>query len=242
MSLPTFYKATRPDGTSFTRGMDGTVRWRVGEITRHPLDLPINDRGNASEYLSVSDVASECTGMRWPCRLFVVAPASSRTRVWQPQPSTLPHKHAAAALRVVAERPAHEALGPMGEHVADLIARLGAHGDAARDAAWAAARAAAGAAARAAAWDAAWAAAGAAARDAAWAAARDAAWAAARAAAWDAARDAAWAAARAAARDAAWAAAGLLVRDLISTEHYDALTRVGRTVLGPIHPDDPALS
>src|SRR3990167_9574055 len=52
--------------------------------------------------------------------------------------------------------------------------------------------------------------------------------AAARAAAWDAARDAAraaawgaaWAAAGAAARDAAWA---LVVRDLISQEHFDAL-------------------
>jgi len=64
--------------------------------------------------------------------------------------------------------------------------------DAARDAPWAAA----GAAADAAAWDVAWAAARAAARAAAW----DAAWAAARAAAWDAA----WAAARAAARAAAW--------------------------------------
>ena len=66
--------------------------------------------------------------------------------------------------------------------------------DAARDAAWAAARAAAGAAA----WAAARAAAGAAAWDAAgaaaWAATRAAAWAAAGAAAWDAARDAAWAA------------------------------------------------
>ena len=83
--------------------------------------------------------------------------------------------------------------------------------DAARAAAWDAARAAAWAAA----WDAAWAAAGAAAgaaawaaardaaRDAAWGAARDAAWAAAWAAARDAARDAAWGAARAAARDAA---------------------------------------
>ncbi len=56
-------------------------------------------------------------------------------------------------------------------------------------------------------WAAAWDAAG----DAAWDAARDAAWAAAGAAAWaaagDAARDAAWDAARAAARDAAWDAA-----------------------------------
>jgi len=79
--------------------------------------------------------------------------------------------------------------------------------DAARDAAWAAARAAAGATARDAAWAAARAAAGATARDAAWAAARDAAWDAARAAAWDPARDAARDPAWAAARDAAWDAA-----------------------------------
>ena len=58
---------------------------------------------------------------------------------------------------------------------------------------------------------AAWAAARDAARDAAWAAARDAAWAAARAAAWDAA----WAAARAAARDAAWNAAWDVQADLL---------------------------
>ena len=69
---------------------------------------------------------------------------------------------------------------------------------AAKDAAWAAARAAAKvvawAAARAAAWAATWAAA----KDAAWTAAWDAAWAAAKAASWDAA----WAAAKAAAWDA----------------------------------------
>ena len=72
-----------------------------------------------------------------------------------------------------------------------------------------------------------------AARDAAWDATRDAAWDAARAAARDAARDAAWDAARYAARDAARAAArdaardaalALLVRDLITTKHFDALT------------------
>ena len=66
-------------------------------------------------------------------------------------------------------------------------------------------------------------------------------------AAWDAARDAAMNAAmnaaRGAAMNAAWyaardAAMGLLVRDLISREHYDALTLIWRTTVGPIHPDD----
>ena len=84
----------------------------------------------------------------------------------------------------------------------------------------------------------------AAARAAAWAAARDAAWAAAWAAARAAARDAAWAAAAAAARDAAVA---LVVRDLIgqhglTQDHYDTLTRPWRTVIGPIHPDDPEVT
>jgi hypothetical protein len=84
-------------------------------------------------------------------------------------------------------------------------------------AAWVAARVAAGEAARAAAWvaarDAAKAAAGDAAWDAAWAAAWDAAKAAAGDAAWDAARVAAWDAAGDAAGDAAWAAAWAAARD-----------------------------
>ena len=52
-------------------------------------------------------------------------------------------------------------------------------------------------------------------------------------AAWGAARDTAWSAAWYAARDAA---AALVVRDLISCEHYDALTLPWREVVGPIHP------
>jgi hypothetical protein len=51
----------------------------------------------------------------------------------------------------------------------------------------------------------------------------------------DAARDAAWGAARDAALDAALA---LLVRDLITPEHYRTITRAWATVVGPAHPDD----
>ena len=74
---------------------------------------------------------------------------------------------------------------------------------------------------------------------AAWYAARYDAWHAA----WYAARDAAWYAG-----SAAWASAGkvaraaaraLVVRDLITTDQYDTLTRTWREVIGPIHPDDP---
>lgn len=79
--------------------------------------------------------------------------------------------------------------------------------------------------------------------NAAWDAARDAALDAAWDAAWDAARDvaddAAWDAVRSAAdypvRDAALA---LLVRDLISEDDYDLLTRPWRQAIGPIHSDD----
>ena len=65
-----------------------------------------------------------------------------------------------------------------------------------------------------------------------------AAWCAAGSAAWSAAWDAAWSAAR----DATWdAARALVVRDLISAEHYDTLTAPWRTSIGPIHPEDPDL-
>ena len=91
-------------------------------------------------------------------------------------------------------------------------------------------------------------------RDAARAAAGDAARISALGAARDVARDATWSAVRATVRDAteaaawaagwaaAWAAAALVVRDLISAEHYDELTRVVRAAGFVVHPDDEPLS
>ena len=63
-------------------------------------------------------------------------------------------------------------------------------------------------------------------------------------AAWRAARDAGWYAGWYAEWDAAWAAArdaagALVVRDLLTAEDYDTLTRPWREAIGPIHPDDP---
>ena len=55
-------------------------------------------------------------------------------------------------------------------------------------------------------------------------------------------RDATEAAAWAAGWAAAWAAAALVVRDLISAEHYDELTRVVRDAGFVVHPDDEPLS
>ena len=249
--MHTYYKAVRPDGTDF---YSGTVQWAPPEchegdwIVRHPTATEVGT--DASSYLSVSTVPTDCVGMKWPCRLFEVE------AVGDVEPDThLRHKVVGLAFRVVRELDSHIALGPQGEHVAALIdraARLtGAETDRLR-AAWAAAREAARGAAWTAAWAAAWAAAREAAREAARTAALGAAWDADRDADRDAARDATWDAAWAAARGAAWdaareadqdaaldAARGLLARDLISAEHYDTLTRPWRTAVGPIHPDDP---
>ena len=225
--MTTYYKAVRPDGMDFRTG---TVRWLPpvgdpmpggGMVVTHPTSRKRTD-GGADGYLSVATVATECTGMRWPCRLAVVEP--TRAAAWTPDPGTLPSKRASWQWLVVAEIDAHQALGPQGREVAAIIDRarmlpadelrqwVAAWG-AARDAAWDAAWDAARVAARVAAWDAAWV--------AAWGAAWDAARGAARGAAWDAAWDAA--------RDAALAT---LVRDLITPKQYDLLMAPWRTVIG----------
>ena len=232
--MTTYWKAVRPDGTDFHTG---TVQWappagHVGEwLVRHPTASVIGD--GASGYLSVASVPTDCTGMDWPCRLLEVEAVGEVTT-----PNlALPHKRAGVAFRVLREAPATEALGPQGEHAAALIRsipditrttanRVALARRAVLDAAWNASRKASRKASRNATSDAS--------REAAWDAARDAAWDASREAALGAARDAAW--------EAVWEAVwALLVRDLITTGHYDTLTRPWRTAVGPIHPDDPAL-
>jgi hypothetical protein len=229
----TFYKATEPDGTSF---YDGKTKWQVGRVVRHPnphLELGLCSIG----VLHYSDAPGETLlGGSWPCRLFEVEPRG-------PMIGPKNHKYGTAALKVVRELPAWQALGLNGEEVAALIERAGrltpeecerlsaardaarsAARSAARDAAWNAARDAALSAARSAAWN------------AAWSAARNAAQDAARSAARSAARDAAWSAARNAARNAAWdaawdaaqsavlsAAVALVVKDLLTAEQFELL-------------------
>jgi len=222
--MPTYFKAVHPDGSSFH---DRRFRWLpesgpiAGHVVTHPTATTVG--GDSSQYLSVSVSPTDCTGMQWPCRLLEVEPVDGH-EVTTPRPEGLPSKRAAVAWRVVRELPATDALGPNGVHVAALLERAGrlTYDESRRlDSAWAAAWGA---------WDAAW--------DAAWDSAWAAAWTAARDAAWDAAWDAARDAARGA-RDAAWDAAGaLVVRDLISTEHYDTLTRPWASVIGKVHPDD----
>ena len=126
------------------------------------------------------------------------------------------------------ELPAPEVFGPQGAHVVALLER-------ARHLTLDEARALAPV------WDDALADALGDASDAAWDAAESAALAATLAATLTAALAAVEEAAALgdalyAVRDAAGA---LVVRDLITTEDYDTLTRPWRTVIGPIHPDDP---
>ena len=211
-----YFKATRPDGTDFYTGsVDYAAALASGELVTHPSP----GESGAGGYLSVSVSPSDCTGMSWPCRLFAVEPGDP----WTPDPDEWPSKRACHSLRVVRELPAHEALGPQGVHVAALIDRTRSLTADEADR-------------LAAAWDAAWSAARDAIRGTAWDTTRDAAWSAARDAIWGATRDTTWAAVRLTVRDSTRA---LVVRDLISTEHYDTLTAPWRAVIGRIHPDDP---
>lgn len=131
--------------------------------------------------------------------------------VTTPSPIILPKKRAGVAFRVTGELPAPDVFGPQGVHVAALLERA-CHLTLDEARALAPVRVAA--------------------RDAA----RDAALGGARGGAWDAVWEA-----TCAAWDAAWSAVALVVRDLITTEDYDTLTRPWREVIGPIHPDDPEL-
>ena len=224
----TYYKATRPDGTSF---YDSRTRWEVGEATVHPDYRPELGLCSAG-VLHAADVPAETLlGGSWPCRLFRVEPEPDGELIGPEG-----HKWGGPAWRVVEELPPWQALGPNGEEVAALIeraSRLSTPEIVALEAARAAARAAA--------WFAA--------PGAAWTAARAAALDAARAAALDAARAAAWAAARAAVRAAApepptWedvpagasaarsAAHALVVRDVLDPGAFDVLYGPWREAVG----------
>ena len=117
----TYYKAVRPDGTSFH---DRSFRWLPesgpveGHTVTHPTASTVGE--HASSYLSVSVTPTDCTGMRWPCRLFEVMPAGE---VVTPEPDSFPNKRAAVAWQIVRELPATDALGPQGVQVAALTER-----------------------------------------------------------------------------------------------------------------------
>ena len=95
------YKATRPDGTDFRTGtIDYAKALETGEVIRHPEKFK---RNNPSTYLSVSITPTDCTGMRWPCRLFRVEAVGRKFKN-----DGLENKRCCSAIRVVEELPAHE--------------------------------------------------------------------------------------------------------------------------------------
>lgn len=132
----TYYKAVQPNGTDFHTGRIDYLA--EGEIT-HPAPSA-KGTTDAAGYLSVSIVATDCTGSSWPARLLEVEAVGA---VWAPH-SDLPNKRAVKALRVVRELDAHLLLGPQGREIAALVERAktltyeeSRRLDAARDAAWA---------------------------------------------------------------------------------------------------------
>lgn len=242
-----YWKAVRPDGTDF---YSGTVQWipedgvpEGGHVVAHRDDGERLIPGDPSTHLSVATIPTNCTGMKWPCRLLRVVP-DGREVLRDPD---LPHKRCSARWRVIEEVDAHLALGPQGAEVAALVERAYrltsdevAGLAAPRITAWTVAREVArivarivardGAVARATARTTAWDAAGGGARIAATAAARHAA----RRAAQDAVLTTYW---RFAKKDApggaaADAALATLSRDLISTENHDLLMAPWREVVG----------
>ena len=155
---PIFYKAVRVNGRDFhTDTVDYASLCGTGQQLP---ELPGGECCTSGVYHASTSKADTLIGGSWPCRLFEV----TGTPVAEEE-----NKRGFRTLTVVRELPAHEALGPNGKAVAELITRveslaaeqleaLGAARGAAWDAAWDAARGAA--------WDAAWNAARNAARDA----------------------------------------------------------------------------
>ena len=153
----TYYKAIRPDGGSFNRPQ---FKWNAkpGGVTVHPTGTKASG-SDATHYLSVATVPTDCTGMVWPCRLLEVEPDGA---LWTPDSDSLPNKRAALAFRTIRELDPTFALGPQGAELDALIKRAKEITPtevsslyAARNAAWNAAWNAACGVAWGAAWDAA---------------------------------------------------------------------------------------
>ena len=122
----TYFKTVMADGTDFHTG---TVHWlpadgapipEGGWVVEHPTSDRVVD--DASTYLSVSAVATDCSGMRWPCRLLRVVPDGRQVSI--PEPEVLPHKRASARWRVTEELPAWQALGPQGREIETLLGQI----------------------------------------------------------------------------------------------------------------------
>lgn len=226
--MNTFYKAVSPTGTDFHTGRvdyDAAFASESGTIAHSRARVGSE---NAAEYFSVSTIPTDCTGFRWPCKLYEVEAVGE---VWTPHPDSLPNKRAAAALKLVRELPAWQVFGPEGELIVAIIDRFDALTDDERRALRVEYRAS---------YDKFWSAVDAVAFDGR---AARAGLSAARVAlrgrriGWYVGGDAAYGAALA-----------VLIRSRIGTgkddfkqSEYDTLSRAWRKVIGPIHPADKAV-
>lgn len=162
-----YYKATRMDSTSF---QDGTTTWTVGAVTSLPKKQRGTDLCEAGLLHASTEPGESLHGGSWPCRLFTVD--------WVKKAfvdTDYPHTIGAYKWIVTAELPSWQALGPNGEvvvvfidrlkrltgdelsriHVSLTLAQTAAMNEA-RHAVWTRARAEARYAASEAAWNAAW--------------------------------------------------------------------------------------
>lgn len=202
-----YYKATRLNGKDFRTN---TVQFMVGQSI--PAKPAVDNPECCTSDVYHASVHPHATliGCSWPCRLFEV----------EGEPVTEEDdKRGFYTFRVVREIEAWRALGPNGREAAALIERcktLTPDEIEGLATAWYATRNAAWGIAGDVAWDDS--------RGAAWGAARGAAGLAVRGAVRGAARDAVW--------DAVWDAVGaLIIRDLISEEHFNALYEPWRSVI-----------
>lgn len=134
MMEETYYKAVRPDGTSF---YDSSFRWIPEKgikrkiLIKHPSILgkprfiakEMEQGVEPHEYLSVSTDPKTCYGFMWPCRLLEVVPIP-QLPVWAPHPEDLPNKRASMAWKVVREVEPWRVFGPNGEVVANFLDKI----------------------------------------------------------------------------------------------------------------------
>lgn len=119
----TYFKAIREDGFDFaTKTIDygKAAKSRSKKVT-HPR--PKIGSPDASQYLSVARVSTDCTGFIWPARLLQVEPTGDS---WTPHASSMPNKVAVTELKIIRELPAWQLFGPEGEHIVVIIDQFAA--------------------------------------------------------------------------------------------------------------------
>ena len=122
--MTNYYKAVRPDGSSF---FDPTFKWvpKRGTIPAEGIEVKHQTSTQvgltAASYLSASTAPTDCTGMEWPCRLLRIEHITGTPLPVAPNFYTLPNKVASTSWRVVEELPANQVFGSNGEAVVEFL-------------------------------------------------------------------------------------------------------------------------